>query len=154
MNTTNIEEKKDSKAWLQKLKDESWEAELLISTVAIFGTVQMFKLIDWSVIYFINTLAPQDYIVGFSICFISLLAVSVLATMFVIHFMLRAYWVGLVGLNSVFPDYDLEDSPFSKIYTRKMLAILPKLKHTIQDVDDIVVLFFHRHFLCLLFMGT
>lgn len=146
MEASNIEERKDSKAWLQKLKDESWEAELLISTVAIFGTVQMFKVVDWGVIYFIDTLAPQDYLFGLSICFISLVAVSVLATMFVIHFMLRAYWVGLVGLNSVFPDYDLEDSPYSKIYTRKMLAVLPKLKHTIQDVDDICSVIFSSAF--------
>ena len=30
MEASNIEEKQDSKAWLQKLKEESWEAELLI----------------------------------------------------------------------------------------------------------------------------
>ena len=146
METAKTEISKDSKAWLQKLKEESWEAELLISTVAIFGTVQMFKLVDWSIIYFVDTLAPQDYLFGFCICFISLIAVSVLATMFVIHFMLRAYWVGLVGLNSVFPDYNLEESPYSKIYTKKMLAILPKLKETIQEVDDICSVIFSSAF--------
>ncbi len=146
MEASNIEEKQDSKAWLQKLKEESWEAELLISTVAIFGTVQMFKLVDLGVIYFIDKLAPQDYLFGLIMIFMSLLAVSVLLTMFIIHFMLRAYWVGLVGLNSVFPDYNLEDSPYSKIYTHKMSAILPKLKHTIQDIDDLCSVIFSAAF--------
>ncbi len=26
-----------SKSWTQRLKDESWKAEILVSTVAIFG---------------------------------------------------------------------------------------------------------------------
>ena len=153
METTKIETQKDSKAWLQKLKDESWEAELLISTVAIFGTFQMFKLVDWAVIFFIERLSPQFYLVGYVVTFMSLLAISILSTMFVIHFMLRAYWVGLVGLNSVFSDYDLEDSPYSKLYTRKMLAILPKLKHTIQEIDDVCSVIFSSAFTLFVIYG-
>ena len=30
--------------WLQRLKDESWEAELLVSAIAVFGTYQLFDL--------------------------------------------------------------------------------------------------------------
>ena len=37
--------KKVSKGWLQRLKEESWEAELLVSAIAIFGTFQLFAVI-------------------------------------------------------------------------------------------------------------
>ena len=139
----------NSKSWLQRLKDESWEAEVLISTVAIIGTIQLFKVIDWLAELFIDMLSPAQYLVGYGITFGGLLALSILATMFVIHFILRAYWVGLVGLNSVFPDYGLEDSAYSEIFTKKFRGLLPKLKNTIQEVDELCSVIFSAAFFML-----
>ena len=141
---------KSPKNWLQRLKDESWEAELLVSTISIFGTLQMFGLIDWATNKFINLLDPSQYLIGYMIVFFGLLAISILISMFVIHFFLRAYWVGLVGLNSVFPDYSVEDSAYSKIYTEKILAILPKLKDSIKKVDELCSVIFSVAFTFLL----
>jgi len=70
--------------------------------------------------------------------------------MFVIHFSLRAYWIGLVGLNSVFPDYSIEDSAYSKIYTERLLSILPKLKDSIKKVDELCSVIFSVAFTFLL----
>lgn len=39
-------------SWLQRLKEESWEAELLVSAVAIFGSFQLFAAVDWTVFSF------------------------------------------------------------------------------------------------------
>ncbi len=136
--------------WLQRLKEESWEAELLISTVAIFGTLQLFKLIDWVTILALDLLPPWQYYVGYLIVLVGLSAVSIWTSMFVAHFLLRAYWVGLVGLNSVFPDYGLEDSAYSEIYTKKMSDFLPKLKKTIHDVDELSSVIFSAAFVMLL----
>ena len=139
-----------SKSWLQRLKEESWEAELLVSTIAIFGTFQLFDLINWATNKFIDLLDPSQYLIGYFIVFFGLLAISILMSMFVIHFFLRAYWVGLVGLNSVFPDYSVKDSAYSKIYTEKILSILPKLKDSIQKVDELCSVIFSAAFTFLL----
>ncbi len=139
-----------SKKWLKKLKNESWEAELLVSAIAIYGTFQLFKVIDWSTNRFIDILPPSQYMIGYFIVFFGLIAVSVLVSMFVIHFFLRAYWIGLVGLNSVFPDYSIKDSPYSKIYTEKLVGILPKLKDSIQKVDELCSVIFSAAFALLL----
>lgn len=136
--------------WIQKLKDESWQAELLVSTIAIFGSIQLFKVIDWLTIIAIDRLAPTQYLIGYAIVFAGLLAVSILSTMFIIHFLLRAYWIGLVGLNSVFPDYSLNDSAYSELYTSKILTFLPKLPKTIQDVDELSSVIFSAAFYMLL----
>lgn len=136
--------------WLQRLKEESWEAELLISTVAIFGTLQLFKLIDWATILALDLLPPWQHYVGYLIVLAGLSAVSIWTSMFVAHFLLRAYWVGLVGLNSVFPDYGLEDSAFSEIFTKKISDFLPKLKKTIHDVDELSSVIFSAAFYMLL----
>ncbi|MCH3881729.1 MULTISPECIES: hypothetical protein [Tenacibaculum] len=142
--------KPSTKGWLQRLKDESWEAELLVSAIAIFGTFKMFDVINWGTNFFIDVLNPNQYLIGYFIMAIGLLAISILAAMFLIHFFLRAYWIGLVGLNSVFPDYSIEDSAYSKIYTEKILGILPKLKDSIQKVDELCSVIFSVAFTLLL----
>lgn len=142
--------KKQKRSWLERLKDESWEAELLVSAIAIFGTFQLFDGINWITNTFIDILNPSQYMIGFCIAFLGLLSISILASMFVIHFFLRAYWIGLVGLNSVFPDYSIEDSVYSEIYTEKILATLPKIKDSIKKVDELCSVIFSAAFTFLL----
>ena len=149
----NKANKDSSKGWIQRLKEESWEAELLVSAIAIFGTFQMFDIVSWATNFFINVLNPNQYKVGYFIVTFGLLAISILTAMFVIHFVLRAYWIGLVGLNSVFPDYSIEDSAYSKIYTKKLLSILPKLKDSIHKVDELCSVVFSVAFTFLFIYG-
>lgn len=144
------EETQQEKSWLQTLKEQSWEAELLVSGIAIIGAFQLFDFIRWATNMFIDKLDYSQYGIGYFITFFGLFAVSILVSMFVIHFFLRAYWVGLVGLNSVFPDYSVEDSAYSKIYTEKLLATLPKLKDSIEKVDELCSVIFSVAFTFLL----
>jgi hypothetical protein len=132
--------------WLHKLKEESWEAELLVSAIAIFGTFQLFNAVTWVTNLFINVIPSEQYLIGYGIVYMSLLGVSVLSAMFIIHFILRAYWVGLVGLNSVFPDYSITDSPHSQLYTEKIVSILPKLEESIEKVDQFCSVIFSAAF--------
>lgn len=138
------------KSWLQRLKDESWEAELLVSVASIFAIFKAFKLLDWLVDYFIDQLIPEQYFYGYMICFLGYIAFGVLGAFFVIHFGLRAYWIGLVGLNSVFPDYNLKESAYSKVYTEKMSQKLPKLRTTINVLDEVCSVIFSAAFTLLL----
>ncbi|NVK56933.1 MAG: hypothetical protein HWE26_15120 [Alteromonadaceae bacterium] len=135
-----------SKAWLQRLKDESWEAELLVAAVSIFGTLQLFSLVEWFADLFISLLPPSFYLVAYFVVFSAMLAISILSSMFIIHFMLRAYWVGLVGLNSVFSDYNLDDTASSKLYVEKLVAILPKLDESIDKSDRLCSVIFSAAF--------
>lgn len=137
-------------AWLQKLKNESWEAELLVSAIAIFAIFSSFSFFDWVCDMFINRLNPDQYFIGYMITFLGFIAFGILGALFVIHLSLRAYWIGLVGLNSVFPDYSLEDSAYSKTFTEKMLQKLPKLPRTIQNLDEICSVIYSVAFTLLL----
>lgn len=141
-----MEETTGSRSWLQRLKEESWEAELLVSAIATFSAFQLFHLTDWTIYRAVDILHPDQYFYAYTIVFMGMIAVSVLVTMFVIHFMLRSYWIGLVGLNSVFPDYGLEDSAYSKLYTNKFRELLPKLTHTIDQVDELCSVIFSAAF--------
>lgn len=138
------------KSWQQRLKDESWEAELLVSAVAIFGAFQLFSIADWTVEVFINILHPSQYEVAYFIVFFGLIAFCVLAAMFVIHFVIRGLWVGLLGLNSVFPDYGKSSPNYPPLLMDKMLAYLPKMSESIDDIDDLCSTIFATAF-CILF---
>ena len=153
MDIKKTSDSNSSKGWIQRLKEESWEAELLVSAIAIFGTFKLFDIIGWATNNFINLLHPNQYVIGYFITFFGLIALSVLASMFLIHFFLRAYWIGLVGLNSVFPDYSIKDSAYSKIYTEKILSILPKLTDSIKKVDELCSVIFSVAFTFLLMYG-
>ncbi|HOY13253.1 MAG TPA: hypothetical protein PLY70_08935 [Saprospiraceae bacterium] len=72
-----LSEIKESQHWLQRLKEESWEAELLVSAIAIYGTFQLFKGINWATNVFIDRLPPSQYLVAYFIVFIGLLAISI-----------------------------------------------------------------------------
>ncbi len=82
----------------------TWEVELLISGVAVFAMLQlpgwlddrMFALeprmgADWRMVLVLSYIYAKS-------------AVVVLAATFVLHLMLRAVWIALVGIHSVFPD--------------------------------------------------
>jgi hypothetical protein len=135
-----------SRSWLQRLKDESWEAELLVSAVAIFAILKSFAVLDWLIIQFIDYLDPNQYEIGYFILVCGYLAIGILGAMFAIHFAFRAYWIGLVGLNSVFPDYGLEDSAYSPIYTKKILGVLPKINDSIAKIDELCSVIFSAAF--------
>jgi hypothetical protein len=87
----------------------------LVSAIALFGTFQLFDAVPWATGLFIDVIPSEQHLIGYMVVFMGLFAVSILSAMFIIHFILRACWVGLVGLNSVFPDYSIKDSPHSQL---------------------------------------
>lgn len=97
----------DAQHQLSELTSQSWNLELLISGVAIFATLSLPDLLDSAQAYYRYNLMPDiDYmhdtlprlIVGL------IKGVSyVLFGAFLANFVMRAFWVGLVGLLTVYP---------------------------------------------------
>ena len=83
-----------------KLEQESWQAELIISGVAILGALLLPELVDrfgqWALIYFSEDLGLFLILFLFSQYFIC----GSLIFGFVVHFILQGIWIGLIGLNS------------------------------------------------------
>lgn len=140
--------------WLRRLEKESWQAELIISGLALYGTFQLPGLANWLVNMLYRNLPIEQYILGYVISFGALAGASFLTTIFLIHLFLRAYWIGLIGLNSVFPKgYDLNAGYFSPIYTAKLIKLLPKVSDSIEKVDEICSTLFSAAFLFLMTLG-
>ncbi len=97
-----MSEKEENKIpdWLKNLQENSWELELLVSGGAIFSLIQMSDLyIDW-----IRTIKITTQIPGMSIILIlGMFGIKILTTGFILHLILRAFWLGLVCINYVYP---------------------------------------------------
>lgn len=119
--------------WLKNLQENSWELELLVSGGAIFSLIQLSDIyIEW-----MNTLRITSHLPGVGFMIISgILGIKILTTGFILHLIMRAYWLGMVCLNYVFP---------SGIQTEKLKKAKPfssrikggDLKEQIMSIDRI-----------------
>ena len=93
----------DSRA-MERLRDRTDELELIISSLTIFA---LFTIPGWlfDKIAAVYTHLSTSLAIATSVSTTLLAGISYgLAACFVVHLMTRAYWVGLIGLRTVFPD--------------------------------------------------
>jgi len=139
------------KEWLEKLQQESWQLELIISGFALYGIYNSKGLlIDLADLSHESTknifLGPLRTLlqVGWKIFFINLL----------LHVILRSLWIGAIGLRYVSADIDYTQLNYSEYFTNY-------LKRKVGDYDDFIerlekvcsVLFSYTFLLFLLFMS-
>ena len=116
------EQKVHKPKWLRRLERESWQAELIISGAAIIGTLQLPGLLEQFQHYLLLNYERDALALWFFATSYWALFVYGLVFVFIYHFIVRALWVGLVGLNSVYPQ-GIVDNPFaSKDYQDKVRA--------------------------------
>ena len=137
-------EKKKSEAHLRadaeamdRLRDRTDELELIISGLTIFA---LFSIPGWLLdrIADIYTHLSTSLVIAGTVGATLLAGASYgLAACFVVHLMARAYWVGLIGLRTVFPEGINWNKtpglgPLSRQYYRDTL---PDLDTVIQNTD-------------------
>ena len=129
--------------WMKVLEKQSWQAELVISGAAIFGSLQLPGAINNLVDYSIYYLSDKTAII-FGIFFFYLMAVAVILIVnFVIHFILRALWIGMLGLVSVYPNgINHEFESYSNDYNQKLKKEFPDINQFNQKLDNLCSLMF------------
>lgn len=150
--------KQDNKSffseWLEKLQQESWQLELLISGLALFGIYESQDLLielkmyvtgnsegiaRMSQIFFLGILE-----IGWKIFFINLL----------IHIILRGLWIGAIGLRYVSQDIDYDALNYSKYFTNLLQKRVGRYDDFIEKLEKICsVLFAYTFLLFLLFFS-
>jgi hypothetical protein len=86
--------------WLQRIQENSWEAEILISGGAVFSLFQLADLLVAEAEYLKEVTPFRGLDETLIIAMIILRGVTI---GFIIHLLLRGFWIGLVCLNSVYP---------------------------------------------------
>ena len=126
----------------------TFEAELLISGAVVFGLFQLQPVIA----RFFNEMlvgveGPLRLVVLLGQTYLLLIVYALLGA-FLLHLVLRAFWIGLVGLESVYPGgikWDrVKAGPFFIENSRKRLGSLAQI---IDRIDDLCSLIFSFGFM-------
>ncbi len=128
---------KAESAAMERLRDRTDELELIISSLTIFA---LFSIPGWlfDKIADIYTHMSTSMAIASNVGTTLLAGTSYgLAACFVVHLMARAYWVGLIGLRTVFPDgINWSKTPGLGPLSRQFYRdTLPDLDTVIQNTD-------------------
>ena len=153
--STNINSltEEENKQWIKETSLKSWEPELLISGVAIYLTLSLPEFLRWLYDFYIYNfvLDPENKVIPLTNLIYALLnsIAYLLSITFVIHFALRAFWVGLVGLHSVYPDGILYDkiTNYGTYYLSQLEKKLGKMEEFIIRLDQVCSVFFSLSFM-------
>ena len=126
----------------------AWELEMLISGAIVVGLFQLPGLIA-SLFGRLEPHATLNSLVALSVLHMYILAAAyALIIVFTIHLAARAYWVALIGLNSVFPGgvrwAELKAGPAATDTYRRHFRALPS---TIERIDNFCSVAFSFAFL-------
>ena len=81
----------------------TWEMELLVSGAAIFGLLQLLRLLDIGYFRAMNLSPPAYAMLLPTLWLYCKVGMLILLVAFLAHLWMRGYWVALVGLDSVYP---------------------------------------------------
>lgn len=136
--------------WLKELQLKSWEPEILLSGIVLYGMFQVPEVLDRFLLFFsaevYNDINAMDTLVA-------LLKIGVywLIAGLILHLICRGFWVGLVGLSYSFPDgINLEKLKFQPKYLDKIKAV-PPFEQIILKVERVCSFIYSISFL--LFMS-
>ncbi|MBO0949023.1 hypothetical protein [Fibrella forsythiae] len=117
----------DEQEKLRELTAQSWNLELAISGVAMFAILQLPDLLDSAYGYLqhnflLNTEGIPQVLISLSYSLIRA-TFYVLFVAFLANFVMRAFWVGLVGLLAVYPSgIHYDRIPFSTPFAQQRMA--------------------------------
>ncbi|NBC57645.1 MAG: hypothetical protein GVY05_05090 [Bacteroidetes bacterium] len=153
-----MDENTEKKTWLKRLQYDSWEPEILISGIVIYGLFKIFPYLDEFQLYLENY--ASDFFRGsVDDNIIALIKVSLVWLIFgfIAHLFLRSFWVAYIGLSYVYKnDIDYKRLKYDKIYFRKLknqksiTTNIEKLERICSTIFSISILFF-MNFLGLIF---
>ena len=117
----------DNLRWFEKLRLNSWEVEILLVgfvLVILVGLPDIFHLELDKTLNSLSTEVVDDFIVWFIrmiVIFILSNIISILIVSFSAYLALRGFWVGVLGLSSVYPKgINLQNLNFNTIFHKKI----------------------------------
>ena len=133
---------------LDKLQQESWQLELLISGFAIFGLITAIPHIrtamivaenDRELFYFIPTL------IAFTAC-------SILIFNLLIHVILRGLWIGALGLRYVSGEIDFEKLNYQNKFTKHLKKKIVSFDKYVATLENYCSVLFAISFLLIFYV--
>jgi len=122
------------KKWLDKLQEESWNLELLISGFSIFGLFKAREFLDDKfALFFANETVSNSLMAYFEVFFLMIYTCVLIFIVFLLfHIFFRGLWIGTIGIRYVAGDIDYDSLKYNS-------AITNHLKKKIGSFDDFIL---------------
>jgi len=137
--------------WLEKIQQDSWQLELLISGLALFGVYngrvlieEFSRFIDLNIDgVFVGSLMVFTYgivYIGWRIFFVNLL----------LHVILRGLWIAAIGLRYVSDEIDYNELDYASAYTEYLSSKIGTYDGFIEKLEKLCSIIFAFTFLIFL----
>jgi hypothetical protein len=136
------------KKLLQKLQEESWQLELLISGFAIFGLFTAFEPIAISA----QEARNSEQIYKYVISLVAQISCAILIFNLLLHVLLRGLWIGALGLRYVSGDIDYEELKYSEKFTKYLKNKVGSFDKYIATLENYCSIIFAISFLLIFYV--
>ncbi|NRD20630.1 hypothetical protein HNV08_11270 [Winogradskyella eckloniae] len=136
------------KKLLEKLQEESWQLELLISGFAIFGLFTAYNSIKIaSIEASINGVVHENIITQ-----VALFSCVILLVNLLLHVLLRGLWIGALGLRYVSGDIDYDYLKYSPKFTKYLKKRVGSFDRYIGRLENYCSIMFAVSFLLIFYV--
>ena len=136
------------KELLDKLQQESWQLELLISGFAIFGLITAMPHIRTAMV-----IAENDkQIYSFVALLIAFIACSILVFNLLIHVVLRGLWIGALGLRYVSGEIDFKKLNYQHNFTKHLKKRIVSFDKYVATLENYCSVLFAVSFLLIFYV--
>ena len=88
--------------WLEDLQQRSWEPEILLSGIVLYGMFKVPALLDWFLTFFRQNIFGNTQDIDNLVALFKM-GIYWLITGLILHLICRGIWIGMVGLSYTFP---------------------------------------------------
>ncbi|MGB6268028.1 MAG: hypothetical protein WBF67_03380, partial [Olleya sp.] len=138
------------KLWLDKLQQESWQLELIISGFSIYGLSQVFEPLKT----YGNIAQNENNIVFIIPLGIALISCFILLFTLLLHVILRGLWIGALGLRYVSGDIDYKKLNYKPKFDRYLRKRMGSFDKYISRLEDYCSVLFAISFLLVFYVIT
>jgi hypothetical protein len=136
--------------WLRELQLKSWEPEILLSGIVLYGMFQLPEVLDNFLLYFAAEIYNGSNAMDNLVALLKM-GVYWMITGLILHLICRGLWVGLVGLSYSFPDgIQVEKLKFQPKY-RARVERIPSFEELVLKLERVCSFIYSVSFL--LFMS-
>jgi len=135
------------KKLLDKLQQESWQLELLISGFAIFGLVSSLGFVKnlWNEAIALESYSKFLYPIASIACWVLIINL-------IIHVVLRGLWIGAIGLRYVAGEIDYDELNYKKRFTTHLKKKVGSFDKYIGALENYCSILFALTFLYLFYI--
>jgi len=140
------EQKKDFKKWLEYLQRESWQLELIISSILLVVLSNSDEIIaDWLLTTTTNAGQGASILIMFPM--LIYFSVIIAKTNLMIHIFLRGFWIGCLGLRYVSQDIDIDSLNYAPKFSNYLKAQGLDFDKYLENLEKICSIIFSFTFL-------